>query len=89
MEIVVILTIRNQSSPNRRSRFVDTVLHDLWRGGSSNDAEITERVRIRPMLIEWELNVPRGGGNASSSKGNSPMLVRCGDHTVSLFVAAH
>lgn len=68
---------------------MDTLLRDLWRGGSSNDAEITERVRIRPMLIEWESKVARSGGNASRSKGNSPTLVRCGDHTVSLFVAAH
>lgn len=72
-----------------KSPLVDTVLRDLRRGGSSNDAEITERIRIRPTLIEWESSMVHGGGTCLLAEGNSPMPVRCGDHTVSLFVAAH
>lgn len=39
------------------------------RGGSSNDAEITERVRARPTIIEWESSGRRGGGVYPPSEG--------------------
>lgn len=68
---------------------LDTALRDLRRGGSSNDAEITERVRACPRFVEWESRGSSGGDGASSPEGNSPIPVRCDDHTVSLFVAAH
>lgn len=51
---------------------VNTALSDLRRGGSSNDAEITERVRVLPRIIEWESSGGCGGGVLSPSEGNSP-----------------
>ena len=57
---------------------VDTALRDLRRGGSRDDAEITERVRIRPTLIEWGSSVAGGGGWLVSPRERGIPRCRCG-----------
>lgn len=55
-----------------RFPFICTALRDLRRSGSSNDAEITERVRTRPTLIEWESSWRCSGEKRVSSVGEIP-----------------